>query len=120
MNILDDDLTRLNIDDFLFIILIIARFFNICGDQYQKSYIKNNANYLKSKASNFYLISLLITIVVYFYFTYKNYHMYKKCEEKDKYLFEIKLIGSVTLIVGALYLVYFQMNDPNFIDPPEI
>ena len=120
MNILDDDLTRLNLEDILFIILIVAIIFNICGDQCQKNYIKNNDKNLENRANKFYLTALIITIVIYFYFLYRNYNAYKKSSYEDKKLFEIKLLGSALLIGGALCLIYFQVNESDFIGTPAI
>ena len=120
MNILEDDLTRLNVEDILFIILIVAVVFNICGDQCQKKYINSHDKIFEKKANNYYLIALIITIVIYFYFLYRNYNSYKKCNIEDKKLFEIKLIGSALLISGAFCLIYFQINDSNYIGAPDI
>ena len=96
----------INTEDILFIIIIIAVVFNIIGNYYKK---KNSNNI----ARIYYLASLIVTIIVYFYFLNANYNTYKKCNNLDKKLYEIKLFGNCLLIVGALCFIYFQINDPN-------
>lgn len=94
-------------EDFVFIIVIIAVIFNIIGNKCKK----NNNN---MTANKFYLTSLIVTIIVYFYFLYKNYNDYKSCDIKNKKLFKIKILGVCFLISGALCLIFFQVNDPDF------
>ena len=94
-------------EDFVFIIIIIAVIFNIIGNNYKR----NNNNIT---ANRFYLTSLIVTIIIYFYFLYKDYNDYKSCDLHNKKLFKIKLLGVCFLISGALCLIYFQINDPDF------
>ena len=97
----------INTEDFIFIIIIIAVVLNIIGNNYKR---KNN----NITANKYYLTSLIVTIIVYFYFLYNNYRDYKSCDINQKKLFLIKLLGVSFLISGALCLLYFQINDPDF------
>ena len=96
----------LNTEDFIFIILIIAIVINIIGN----SYIKKG---LYRESNKYFLTSLVVTIIIYFYFLYRNYNAYKNCSLKDKKVFKVKLLSTCFLIAGVICLIYFQINDPN-------
>ena len=120
MNIFDDDITRLNFEDILFIILIIGICFNIYADNCEKKYIINHDKRLEVRANKIYIIVLIVTGIIYLYYLYRNYDAYKKSNKEDKNRFEIKLLGSAFFIAGILCLIYFQYKDPNFIGAPSI
>ena len=93
-------------EDFVFIILIICSVLNIIGNNYVKNSKKDIAN-------KYFLTSLIVTIIIYFYFLYKYYNIYNNCLEKDKNVFSIKLFGLSFLIVGAFCLIIFQIKNPD-------
>ena len=96
----------INTEDFIFIILIISIVINIIGN----NYTKNNKHDIANK---YYMTSLIVTIIIYFYFLYKYYDIYKTANNNDKKIYKIKLIGICLLISGVLCLIYFQINDPH-------
>ncbi len=120
MGILDNDITRLNFEDFLFIIFIVVISFNIYANQLQKDFIKTNNIEAEKKANDIYLFVLVITLFIYFYFLYRNYNAYKKASSEEKNIFTIKVLGTVFLISGALCLIYFQSHNPDFVGSPSI
>ena len=105
------NIDSLTIEDYIFIVLIIAILLNMYGTSVEK---KGN----KLVAHNCYMIALTITLVIYIYFVIKNYNEYTKSSSKS--LYSIKLFGSIFLLIGICLLIYFQKNDPNYIQAPEI
>ena len=115
-----NELARLHFEDWLFIILISLTVLNIYGDQIQKLYIKtNNRKYLE-KSWFIFLVVLVASSFIYLYFVKRNYNLYKNANNENKKLFATKLLGSTFLYIGIILLIYFQINDPNFIGAPAI
>lgn len=118
MSIFEDELKRLNFEDWIFIILIFSSITNIFGNKIQKEYVKRNDKKYMRLSNEVYLIALVISLFVYLYFTTRNYYFYKKANEITKNLFSTKLLGTIFLVIGILFLIYFQLKDPNFIGAP--
>ena len=76
MNIFEDELKRLNLEDWIFIIFIFVALMNIFGDQLLKKYVKqNNIKDLKN-ADKIFLTTLTITLIAYLYFMI-NRHIFQ-------------------------------------------
>ena len=118
MRTIENELNRLNFEDWLFIIIITLSLVNIFSDWLQKKYLEtNNREYLK-ESSIIFTITLIITVFVYLYFVKRNYNLYKDSSPENITIYKIKLLGSILLVIGVILLIYFQINDPNFIGAP--
>lgn len=108
-----NELKRLNFEDFVWIVFIVLSILDIVADNYQKKYIITDISDFEIKANKLYTLIVFITLFIYLYFFYRNYKAYKKVNiyDKDKKLFEIKLLGSIFFLVGVLCLLYFQINN---------
>lgn len=120
MNIFDDDIKRLDLEDYIWVIFAILAFFNIYGDNLQKEFLKTNDKKYEKRANNIFLLVLVIGFFIYVYFFYRNYRVFLKTRDEDKGLFIIKLIGSALLISGSICLIYFQYKQNDFIGTPGI
>ena len=120
MSIFNDDIKRLNFEDYIWIIFAILSFINIYGDYLQKEFLKTNDKNYEKNANNVFLLVLIIGFFIYLYFIYRNYRIFLNTNHKDKGLFIIKLIGSALLISGSICLIYFQYKQTDFIGTPSI
>ena len=120
MSIFDDDIKRLNFEDYIWILFAILSFFNIYGDYLQKEFIKSNNKKYEKNANTVFLLVLVLGFFIYLYFFYRNYKIFLKTKNEDKGIFVIKLIGSALLISGSICLIYFQYKQTNFIGTPGI
>lgn len=119
-DILNNDLARLKFEDILFIIFIIAISFNVVANQFQKNYVNTGNKKAEKTANDIYLFVLIVVLLIYLYFIYRNYDAYKKANSSAKKLFRIKLLGSALLIAGVSCLIYFQTNNPDFVGAPSV
>ena len=119
-DILNNDLDRLKFEDVLFIIFIVAISFNIVANQFQKNYLNTGNKKAEKTANDIYLFVLIVVLLIYLYFIYRNYDAYKKASIESKKLFRIKLLGSALLIAGVSCLIYFQLNNPDFVGAPSV
>ena len=118
MSIFDNDLNRLNFEDFIWVIFIGLSILNIIGDNYQKEFIETYNSEDENSANNIFLFVLWISLLIYIYFFIRNIKAYEKVSEEEKELFAIKVFGSILFIVGVICLIYFQYKQTNFIGTP--
>ena len=113
------ELERLNIEDFIYILFIILSIINILGDNNQKKYLYTNDMSYQNKANNYFTFTIIIVIFIYLYYLSRNYNLYLLSDNKE--LLSIKVLGSTFLLIGTLCLLYFQLNNKeNFIGTPAI
>lgn len=117
---IEDEITRLNFEDFLWFIFALLCFLNIKGDADDKEYIKTNNNYYKDESNKIFEFTLIITSLIYIYFFFRNYIFLQRVNDNQKQLYSIKLLGSSLLLAGVICLIYFQVNNNSFIGSPAL
>lgn len=120
MNIFEDDIKRLNFEDYIWIIFAVLSFLNIYGDNLQKEFLITNNKSYENKANDVFLFVLIIGFFIYLYFLYRNYRIFLQTRDEEKGLFLIKLMGSALLLSGSICLIYFQYKQTDFIGTPGI
>lgn len=118
MSIFNDDLKRLDFENILWIVFIGLGILNIVADNYQKDFISSKNKYSENAANKIFLFILVISFIIYIYFLLRNFNAYERVSEKEKEIFSIKVFGSIFFVVGVLCLIYFQLNQTNFIGSP--
>lgn len=118
MSIFNDDLKRLDFENILWIVFIGLGILNIVADNYQKDFISSKNKYSENAANKIFLFILVISFIIYIYFLLRNFNAYERVSEKEKEIFGIKVFGSIFFVVGVLCLIYFQLNQTNFIGSP--
>jgi hypothetical protein len=119
-NYLYKELKRLRFEDIIWLIFAFLCLFNIYGDELQIKYLYTNENTYQKNSNNIFIFTIFITFFIYLYFFLRNYNNYKDASIETKTLFTVKTFGSAFLIGGILCLLYFQMNNQNFIGTPGI
>lgn len=115
MNSDDELIKRLSFENYIWITFIVISLVDIYGDELFKRSIWGNDIEAKRKAKNLFLFVALISILIYVYFFYRNYTDYRKYCNK---FYEVRLFGSIFILVGALCLVYFQLYNTEEIELP--
>lgn len=120
-NNIENELRRLDFENILWIIFVFLSIMNIVSNNYQKDYVVSNNQFYEDRAKNISIFVLTVLVFVYLYFFIRNYNMYNsKMGEATKEDL-IKVMGSVFFILGALCLLYFQVNgEDNFIGGPAL
>lgn len=120
MDILNNDLERLDFENIIWIIFIVLAILNILGDNLLKDFIVTNDKIEESYANKIFLFVLVISLFIYIYFFIRNYNAFEKASDNEKNLFAIKLLGSALLIAGIICLIYFQSKQVDFVGAPAI
>lgn len=118
MSIFDNDVKRLDFENILWVVFIGLGMLNIVADNYQKEFICSKNKALENVANKIFLFILVISFIIYIYFFIRNINSYERASDEEKEIFSIKVFGSVFFIVGVLCLIYFQVNQTDFIGSP--
>lgn len=117
---INNEIKRLNLEDFLWALFAILSIINIQGDKLQKEYLYSNKKEIEKQSNDIFTLTLTVTLFIYLYFFIRNYNAYKKASKENKRLFEIKILGSAFLIAGIISLIYFQTHNPDFVGSPSL
>lgn len=121
MNNNDSELRRLDFENILWIIFVFLSIMNIVSNNYQKDYVVSSNQFYEDKAKNISICVLTVLVFVYLYFFIRNYNMYNSKMGVATREDLVKLMGSMFFVLGALCLLYFQVNsENNFIGGPEL
>jgi len=120
MNNDEEELKRLDFENFLWIVFIFLAVLNIIGDLSDQEYIKTKDAYYQSMANKIFEFTLIISFIIYIYYFIRNYAFYEKATDKEKEKLFIKLLGSVFILIGAICFIYFQFVDDSFEGTPAI
>jgi len=120
MNNEEFEIKRLNFEDILWMIFILLSILNIVSNNYQKKYVISKHQEYEDNANQVSTCVLVILTFIYLYFFIRNNKMYNNKDNPTKEDL-IKVIGSLFFILGALCLLYFQVNSKNnFIGDTEL
>lgn len=109
----NDIVRRLNFENFIWVVFIVVSLLDIYGDELIKKSVTENDKEAQEKANNLFLFIILVSILVYVYFFYRNYKDYEKYRTKS---YEVRLIGSALILIGSFCLLYFLLTTTNQTD----
>ena len=103
------------------LILIGCNILNIFGNKIIDRYRYNKINECLYLGKKIFITSLLITLVVYIFFTRDNYYELIKAKKVCRNIkpTSIRLLGSFLFIIGILCFIYYQINDEGITTAPE-
>ena len=116
----EEEIERLHYENFLWIIFIMIAILNIVGDYDEEKLLITNNQVYRKDANQIFLVTIIVTLAIYFYFIRRNAIAFKTALAQDKEDYFIKFLGSSFLIAGAICLLYFQGKRTNFIGSPSI
>lgn len=107
-----EDLREVTINEWIWIIFVILSLANIYGDELEIHSLKEK-HCRDKKAKKVFLITASIALIIYFYFMKNSYNKLQKLksQNKDTRLQEINFLGNTLVFLGALTLIYFNINN---------
>lgn len=108
------ELEKLDFEKIISFIFIFASVLEIIGNEYQQNFIITNNKRYKTKSNNIFITTLIITIIIYFYFLYRNISEYNYASDNDKELYSLRVISTILLIIGTILILYFQIKNTSF------
>ena len=116
-------INQLKFENLLSVIFIALSVLNIYGDDLLQRFVILQDKKDEKRAKEVFLVALIITVLIYFYFTYRNYKELKdaiKNGDSDVFAHRIRVFGTLLLIIGVCCFIYFNRNSGETIDdlPP--
>lgn len=106
---------RLTFENFIWIAFIIISALDIYGDELLKRNIRYHDQKAEKRANKLFTGIAYFSVIIYIYFLLRNYSDYKKYKNKN---YEIRLLGSIFILIGSICLLYFLKNTTNETDSP--
>ena len=117
-----DKIKELKIDECIWIVFIILSALNICGDEFEMEYYTSNNWGSDRRAKKIFTFTVFISFIIYVYFMKLNYQHVKslRMENCNTSLHEVRLFGSILIVVGVFMLLYFQINSSSSNNPSAV
>lgn len=112
-------LKELNIEKTIFIIISLV---SIYADTLQQEFIKTKNTAFQTKAKDIFITALIISLLLYTYFLYRNYNELKQALHTNKNIFNnsIRTFGSILIVIATLCFIYFQLFDKTSLGISEV
>ncbi|MEG0799114.1 MAG: hypothetical protein RSD96_00650 [Bacilli bacterium] len=119
---MSSELKELSFEKIIWVVFIIISLLNIYGTSLLEEYAKTKDSTDKLTAKKIFIFTVIVSFLIYAYFVYRNYKQLKENERnnKDTKLYYIRFIGSLLIIAGVLFILYFQIFEPDLTGSPAI
>jgi len=119
----NNEIEELEFEKKLWWIVIFAAALSIYGDNLEEQFIKEHDINSEKKAKSIFIFTIVISILIYLYYVNRNYKQYelsKLKNDNNTRLQLIRLAGSILIVVGAIFILYFEVNEKRPIGSPVI
>ena len=106
---------RLSFENLIWVAFIVISALDIYGDELLKKNIRYHDKKAEQRANKLFTGIAYFSVIIYIYFLIRNYSDYKKYKNKN---YEIRLLGSIFILIGSICLLYFLKNTTNETDSP--
>lgn len=122
---MDDVISKINELEFekiLWVIFIFISALNIYGDNLEELFLKYNDIQSEKISKTIFIFTIAISLLIYLYFVYRNYNNYQKDKSKNinTNLDLIRLAGSILIVIGVIFILYYEVNEKTPFGTPTI
>ena len=105
------EIVDVTINEWIWIIFAILSLANVYGDELELTTLRKELKH-NNKSRKIFLTTASIALLIYFYFVINSYNKLKKLkkENKNKNLQELNLTGNSLVFIGAVILIYVNIN----------
>ncbi len=113
---------ELEFEKVLWWVVIFLSALNIYGDNLEQLFFKNNNIGAEKKAKRIFVFTITVSLIIYLYYVYRNYKYYSvsKFKRNDTFLYLIRLIGSIFVVVGVIFILYYEVKEKTPVGTPTI
>ncbi|MCI8794051.1 MAG: hypothetical protein HFI73_01595 [Bacilli bacterium] len=113
---------ELEFEKVLWWIVIFLSALNIYGDNLEQLFFKNNNIGAEKKAKKIFIFTITVSLIIYLYYVYRNYKYYSvsKFKRNETFLYLIRLIGSIFVVVGVIFILYYEVKEKTPVGTPTI
>lgn len=113
---------ELEFEKVLWWIVIFLSALNIYGDNLEQLFFKNNNIGAEKKAKKIFIFTITVSLIIYLYYVFRNYKYYSvsKFKRNETFLYLIRLIGSIFVVVGVIFILYYEVKEKTPVGTPAI
>ena len=113
---------ELEFEKVLWWIVIFLSALNIYGDNLEQLFFKNNNIGAEKKAKKIFIFTITVSLIIYLYYVFRNYKYssVSKFKRNETFLYLIRLIGSVFVVVGVIFILYYEVKEKTPVGTPAI
>ena len=113
---------ELEFEKVLWWIVIFLSALNIYGDNLEQLFFINNNIGAEKKAKKIFIFTITVSLIIYLYYVYRNYKYYSvsKFKRNETFLYLIRLIGSIFVVVGVIFILYYEVKEKTPVGTPTI
>ncbi len=120
---MNNKIEELEFEKILWWIVIFAAALSIYGDNLEEQFIIKNDLNAEKESKSIFIFTITISILIYLYYVNRNYKQYelsKYINDDNTNLHLIRLAGSILIVVGAIFILYFEVNEKRPVGSPAI
>lgn len=109
-----DKLNDITFESLVLLLFVAAAIIDIiANEELKKSYTDGNG---KENIRKKYIMASILVIIVFSYFTFKNYNKLKEFipGSEEYHCAYIRLIGSLFAVIGESLILYYFINTPEY------
>lgn len=116
---LEEEIHLLNIEDLMYILFIVGSFINIQTNEKVRNF-KIQGVSLNDEIRDEYLFASFLILIVFIVFAVRNYKNLTKLKKgSNEYnLAEIRLLGSILLVIGQCMIIYYLYHTDTYSSSP--
>lgn len=113
---------ELEFEKVLWWIVIFLSALNIYGDNLEQLFFKSNNIGAEKKAKKIFIFTITVSLIIYLYYVFRNYKYYSvsKFKRNETFLYLIRLIGSIFVVVGVIFILYYEVKEKTPVGTPTI
>lgn len=103
----------IQIEKIIWLIFIVLSALNIYADTLEEIFFTNNNHQYQKQAKNIFIFTIIISLTIYIFITYRNYKELKEAElyNQDTFFLNIKFFANILIIIGSIMILYYQVNE---------
>lgn len=116
---LEEEIHLLDIEDLMYILFIVGSFINIQTNEKVRNF-KIQGITLNDEIRDEYLLASFLILIVFIVFAVRNYKNLTKLKKgSNEYnLAEIRLLGSILLVIGQCMIIYYLDHTDTYSSSP--
>ncbi len=119
----NNEIKELEFEKKLWLVVIFAAALSILGDDLEEHFIIDHDENAEKNAKKIFIFTIVISIFIYLYYVNRNYKQYELSKIKNDgntTLQLIRLAGSILIVVGVIFILYFEVSEKKPIGSPVI
>ena len=110
----NDRFNEIIFDEKILTIFIFLNILNFYADEVEVDCLYNNDKERIKLSKDIIIFTTFVTLLIYIYFVINNYKdVINNMDSPDSYVFNVRYVGSILIVIGLCCLLYFRIKTKN-------